>query len=280
MAEDSPSPAPLTSARLDRSALERVLARAAELQAAGGEAGDDFSEQQILDLGKEVGLSPQHLRQALAEERTRVPLPDGGSRVARQLLGPGRIGASRTVPGTPAAALAAINAWMQREQWLQVKRQFPDRIVWEPRHDIAGALRRVFRVGGHGYELSRAHEIAATAVAVDGERALVRLDADFSSQRSTLVRNTAAGTAVGLAGSAALAVMGFTLLAVPLPALAFGIGTFSSSRAAHKHSVDRAQLALEQMLDRLERSEATRPPSLLGILSAATMLPSPPKRSF
>lgn len=268
----------LPSPQLDRSALERVLARAAELQAASGETGDEFTEQQILDLGKEVGLAPQHLRQALAEERTRITLPDEEHGVGSRLLGPGHVAASRTVPGTPRDVLAAVDAWMQREQWLQVKRQFPDRIVWEARHDVIGAIRRAFRVGGHGYELSRAHEIAATAVPVDDRRVLVRLDADFTSQRWALVRNTAAGTGVGIAGSAALAVLGFTMLAVPVPAIVLAAASFSGARTVQHRTVGRAQLALEQLLDRLERAELARQPSLLGMLSAAAALPT--KRQY
>jgi hypothetical protein len=70
---------PVPTSKLDRSAMERVLARAAELQAGSGEPEEALSEEQILELGKEVGLSPQHLRQALAEERTRVSVPGSDS---------------------------------------------------------------------------------------------------------------------------------------------------------------------------------------------------------
>jgi len=62
-------------ARLDRSALERVLARAAELQAAELDPGEYISEERLLEIAKEVGLAPHHMRQALAEERTLVTLP-------------------------------------------------------------------------------------------------------------------------------------------------------------------------------------------------------------
>ena len=58
-----------------RGALERVLARAAELQGASGDetdAADNLTDEQVLELGKEVGLSPEHIRQALAEERSRL----------------------------------------------------------------------------------------------------------------------------------------------------------------------------------------------------------------
>src|ERR1051325_2184904 len=113
-----PAPRPASS-KLDRSSLERVLARAAELQGAVGDASDaeQFTEEQLIELGKEVGLSPQHLRQALAEERT-------GSIVRTEerqgLFGPTAARAARTVPGRASDVLAAIDVWMQRQELLVV----------------------------------------------------------------------------------------------------------------------------------------------------------------
>src|SRR5690348_18447911 len=101
MAGDSDLPAPGSSQGRDRGALERVLARAAELQVGSGEPEEVLTEDQILELGKEVGLSAQHLRQAHAEERTRVALPPDRGGVSAALLGGARVGASRTVPGKP-----------------------------------------------------------------------------------------------------------------------------------------------------------------------------------
>src|SRR5207237_5911770 len=122
---------------VSRGALERVLARAAELQAATGDESDTtdaLTEEQILDLGKEVGLSPEHMRQALAEERVRVePLPMSGSGIAFRLFGATRVAAQRMVRGAPERTLATLDRWMQREEWLRVVRQRADRIVWEPR---------------------------------------------------------------------------------------------------------------------------------------------------
>src|SRR5215510_9242659 len=94
----SPVPKP-DSARIDRAALERILSRASELQSATGDTPEEFTEEQLLELGREVGLSPQHLRQALAEERTRSVLPENENGIAASLFGPSRISASRTVPG-------------------------------------------------------------------------------------------------------------------------------------------------------------------------------------
>src|SRR6266567_1644527 len=179
---DSSSAVP-ASARLDRAALERVLARAAELQSVSGEPIEEFSEDQLIELGREVGLSPQYLRQAMAEERTRSVLPATETGLAAALFGPSRARASRTVPGSVRDTLATIDVWMQRQELLQVKRRFGDRVVWEPRRDLFNNLRRALNVGGRGYALTRAYEVAATVIPVDDARVLVTLEADLSTDR-------------------------------------------------------------------------------------------------
>src|SRR5215475_9824260 len=141
---DSSSSKPLAR-RIDRASLERVLARAAELQAGSGETPDEFTEEQLLELGKEVGLSPQHLRQALAEERTRSIVPDHERGLAASLFGPSRVRAARTVPGRTTDVLAAIDTWMQRQEMLIVKRHHADRIVWEPRRDFLVGIKRALK---------------------------------------------------------------------------------------------------------------------------------------
>src|SRR6478736_8138622 len=156
--------------RIDRSSLERVLARASELQAGSGETPDEFTEDQLLDLGKEVGLSPQHLRQALAEERTRSVVPEDESGVSASLFGPSRVRAERTVPGKSDDVLGSIDVWMQRTELLIVKRHHADRIVWEPRHDFLVGIKRALKVGGRDYALSQAFEASATVVQVDEGR--------------------------------------------------------------------------------------------------------------
>src|SRR5256885_17010877 len=118
---DVPAPKP-PAPRIDRASLERVLARASELQAATGDSPEEFTEEQLLDLGREVGLSPQNLRQALAEERTRSVAPDDEHGIGASLFGPSRVHAARTVPGNPADILGSIDDWMQRQELLIVKR--------------------------------------------------------------------------------------------------------------------------------------------------------------
>jgi hypothetical protein len=274
------SPAPRPPARLDRSALERVLARAAELQgktADSGDASEDFTEEQLIELGKEVGLTPQHLRQALAEERTRSALPEEEGGVASRLFGPARVSAARTVPGRAADMLAAVDVWMQRQELLIVKRHHAERIVWETRHDFLVGVKRALRVGGRDYALSRAFEVSATAIAVDDQRVHVSLEADFRTQRRSAAAQSGAGVVLGAAIAGSLLVVGAIPLVALAPAVIAPVAGVTGARMMHNHVVTRAQLALEQLLDRLERGEFSKRGAdrlLDAIVAAATSIPS------
>src|SRR5262252_2801842 len=262
--------------RIDRASLERVLARASELQAGSGETPDEFTEEQLLELGKEVGLSPQHLRQALAEERTRSIVPDDETGLAATLFGPSRVRADRTVPGRAEDVLGSIDVWMQRTELLIVKRYHSDRIVWEPRRDFLVGIKRALKVGGRDYTLSQAFEASATVVQVDEGRVHVGLDADFRTSRRRSVEQMAATTIVGAAGSGALMLMGVMAAVALTPLVVIPAAGLAGARALQARVVTRAQLALEQLLDRLERQEIGRrgADSLLGaIVAAANAIP-------
>jgi hypothetical protein len=260
---DSNLPAPI-----DRAAVDRILARALELQAdVAPDSQGQLTEAQLLDLAKEVGLDPVNLRQAMAEERTRVAVPEERGLLA-SLYGGSAASAQRTVRGTPGQVLSALDDWMQRQESLTVQRYFSsERIVWEARRDVVGMLRRT--VSGRGYALARATDVSATAIALDPSRVLVRLEARLGGYRSLVAQQNVALTGVGVVVGGVLAAMSFPLLAAAAPLAVFAPAGFAAGRASHKRSVTRAQLALEQVLDRLERGDAGRPPTLLSMLAAA-----------
>lgn len=256
MANEPVAPVPLS-----RAALERVLARAAELQARGGDGEPGLTEAQLVEIAGEVGLSRDVVRQALAEERARVPVgPEAGA--AHALLGAAVIQAARTVPGEAAAVLAAVDAWMQRGESLTVMRRQPDQMSWEPRQDFASAVRRALRVGGRGFHLAAATEVRAVVAAVGARRAHVRLVADLGGARAR-----AAGAAIGVATAGVLVgVPAFWLatnagLAVAaalalLPALGVPMAAISVARGHFRAQRTRTQVALEQALDRLQYGDA------------------------
>jgi hypothetical protein len=273
---------------LDRTALERVLARASELQASTGDRADELTDEQIVELGKEVGLSTEHLRQALAEERTRLAMTSEGGGLGARLYGNARLSASRTVSGNPREVLTLLDAWMRQEECLQVKRHLDERIVWEQQRGLVSTARRVLNVSGKTYALSQAHEVAATVVPVDAGRVLVRLDADYSNSRSDVTRGSVGISALGVASTSVLAAFGFAApLAVPViaivgvalaPAVVLsGVGYWAAKEMLSRQ-LKRGQLALEQLLDRLARGELARQPSLLSALAAAAQ--SLPRNRF
>jgi hypothetical protein len=266
MSSEGPKP-PNLPATIDRAAVERVLARALELQAgaSGADTADRLTEAQLLDLAKEVGLDPVHLRQALAEERTRVAMPEEKG-VLATLYGGATVSAQRVVTGTPIQVLQALDEWMQRQESLRVKRHLSERIIWEADRSVASVVRRA--VSGRGDALVRANDVAATAISVEGARVLVRLDAYLGGHRASMFQVNAGLGAVSVVAGGVLAALSFPVIAAVAPAVVLVPSVWGVTRSTHARTLERAQLALEQVLDRLERGEAGRPPTLLSMLAA------------
>ena len=252
---------------LDRNALDRILKRAGELQVSAADPAEEMTEEQLIALGQEVGITPQHLRQAIAEERTRPALPEEPGLTDRW-VGPSTVSARRVIRGTREQLLARMDDWMRREECLQVKRRLADRIVWEPRRDFLGNIKRGLNLGGRSYHLARAHDVAATAVTIDAATTLIQVDADLRNARAARVRGGGAVAASGtLAGGAIVGVgvvIGVAIPLVPLVAIAaipaiagtgIGVGVARGFRA----TAERVQLSLEQALDSIEQGGPVRP---------------------
>lgn len=257
---NDPSPLPARQIPLDPETIQRVLARAAELQASSGNENGEtiLTESQLIEIGKEVGINPTTLTQALAEERSRVVVAEDQS-ILSSITGPGIATATRAVRGTAVDVLSSLDGWMQRDECLQVQRRFPDRITWEPRAGWLGLLQRTINVNGRGYHLCRANQVAATVVPIEDGRVLVRLDADLSETRASRLKASGIVFSGGIVGAGAAASIAFLahaaivatagLAAVPL---LIGGGVAYQVAKAHRQLAMRAQLALEQTLDRLE----------------------------
>jgi hypothetical protein len=247
----------LTPPVLHRAALERVLQRAAELQAASTEVPETLSEAELVALGEEVGISALALKQALLEERMRVVLPEErGAQAA--VWGPATFVATRVVAGTPRDVLTRLHKMMVEGENLRELRRFPDRVVWEPWGGFAGAIRTLTRLDGRGFPLARADEVSATAVAADAHRVHVRLESTLQARRGSAVQ----ATGIGLFGGATTAVV-FSLLNLMLPlaivaGAAISGAAILSSRSSYRRDANLTQLALEQILDRLEFGEASK----------------------
>lgn len=261
-------------ARLDRSAVERVLARAAELQSSlPAGTGEVLSEAQLIDVAREAGLSVEHVRAALVEERMRAAtaptVPETG--LAGRIAGPAAAGASRVVALAPAVVLERMARVLEREECMVTVRRTADRATWELRRDLVGGVMRGLR-GGTGLRALRSTEGVSVAVLpLEEGRTLVRVEAGLGAQRRQrlTVGGVVAGSGVLAAGT--IAAVGAATNVMPevlapaalLPTAISAVAGWAVARS-HRRDVARAQEALDRLLDRVESDPGAPPaPSLL-----------------
>jgi len=164
---------------------------------------------------------------------------------------------------------------MTQGEALTVKRRMPDRVVWEKQRGFMAEMKRGFGVGGKNYHLAKANDVTVVVTQLEADFCHVELTADVTKIRAEMV-----GGAIG--GTSALAIVGggmfaflttavifpFSIIAV-LPLAAAGAVPVLTSRQARQRSGN-MQLALEQVLDRLEAGEIkprheTMPSPLLNV---------------
>jgi hypothetical protein len=243
--------------RIDRSALERVIRRAAELQASEADIGEGLTEQELYSVGRDVGIGDRYLRQALLEEQTRTDLaPDHG--LVAWLSGPRRVAAARMISRPRHDCEASLNAWMSEGELLQVKRRYPDQTTWEAQQGAMASLRRAFGSRGRRYVLARAHEVAGQVVALDAQRCHVQLVADISNAFKEQWTGAAVLGASGLAGSGVALAVGVMLPVAVIPAILCGALSFGVARRQRQRA-EETLVALEQVLDRLEHRDEDTP---------------------
>jgi hypothetical protein len=246
MAEGSP-------ARIDRAALERVIRRAAELQTAEREIGETVTSDELISLGREVGIPVRYLQQALLEERTRLGSP-GANGLLERVAGPAEVAAQRVVQVDPEAVERNLIRWMESNELLCIQRQQPGRIIWEPIRGLQAAIRRstaAFGAGKRPFMLSRATTVSATILPLESGYSHVVLAADARKVRGEYLASGAALASVGAAGTATMVALG-ALLPVALLPLPFALGFGYTLLRRYSPALARMQLGLERALDSLE----------------------------
>jgi hypothetical protein len=274
--EDSRIP-PSDDRTLDRAALERVLARAMELHVRGDrteEPDERMSESRVLDIAREVGISPEAVRQAMAEERARFPLT-AAQRESDAQLGDPTVAAARVLPGAPADLLGRLEALLARDESLGVIRRFPERLVLEPRRGVVDQLARYMDFGGKGYYLSRASEVVASVGAVDAGRTHVAIAADLRAARSRQMAIPVVLFVLGAIAGAPIALLTLYPWLGALPPLLAGWIGWVWGRNSWRALRRQAAVSLERLLDRLEYPEKASPAKQL--IDGLTRSLLPPK---
>ena len=266
MTERMPAP-------IDRAALERIIHRAAELQTAEREIGEGLTADQVMALGREVGIPGRYLQQALLEERTRISQTAPEGFLARA-VGPAIVAAQRVVRGEREGLEATLIHWMEKQELFSVQRHQPGRITWEPTGGFQAAYRRAVGAAGASKRpimLARADEVSCTVIDLEPGYCNVALTAMARKARNESVGGGAALASAGAVGTGVLAAVGAILpvALIPLP-LAIGLGYLALRR--YGPVVARIQLGLERVLDHLEHGHrADRslppPPRLIDLLA-------------
>jgi len=241
---------------ISRDALERIIKRAAELQAGERDIGEGLTNNEVLALGKDVGIPDRYLRQAMLEEQTRIT-PEVATGTWAWLTGPRSIVAHRVVPGDPATVERALSRWMTDEALLQPKRHYADRTSWEPKAGAFASIQRAL-AGKRRYSLAQADEITAQVIQLEPGFCLVRLEADIRQQRTKRISGGTVLAVIGWGLTGATALMAPPLALAQLLMLVPGVGLTIGGAAiarTYRGANERMQIALEQVLDRLERGE-------------------------
>jgi len=245
---------------ISREALERIIKRAAELQADEHDIGEGLTTDEVVALGKDVGIPDRYLRQAMLDEQTRTA-PEITTGTWAWLTGPRSIVAHRVVPGDRDVVERALSRWMIEEELLQQKRRHADRTSWEPKAGAFASIQRAL-AGKRRYSLASASEIGAQVIPLEPGFCLVRLEADIREQRTKRITGATVLTVLGWAMTASAVLIAPPLALAQALALVPGIGlTFAGGTVTRTHRAanERLQLALEQVLDRLERGEIRTP---------------------
>lgn len=258
---------------IDRAALERIMQRAAELQAAEADVGEGLTADEIMALGREVGIPGRYLQQAMLEQAAAgvAPVERG---LLGTLVGPRDVSAQRVLVGDPDDLTPALIEWFDTNELLVVLRQQPGRLTFEPLRGVPAALRRATAALGSStprFMLARVNRVAAAFTRLEAGYCHVALTADLGQVRSGFIGG---GIASVLGGLGAAVVAGFLTpfpLIAALPALAGGgLGWFVVKR--YRPAADRARLGLERALDHLERGAIKPghqiPPRPGGLLEA------------
>lgn len=251
-------PADLPANRLSNHAFEQVIRRAAELQARDAEdvGGDGIDETEVLRIGRELGLSTQHLHRALVEVKG-AEEPESG--VLGTLFGPARIHAGRTIRGDAREIATALERHLVEREYLAVLRRFPDRVVFTRASGVVAALGRASSQVFNRSPLLGVPNLEVSSQPLEEGFGYVTLATSLGGQRTSTAAVSILGGGSGAAFTAAALAIA---VAPPVGLLGLSVlgGAVFGGHVYYERAMRKVQIQLESLLDRLEHGELTRQP--------------------
>ena len=237
--------------RLTDEEAAHVFRRATELDRDGLQRPGGWLVDDLVEVGREVGISPDAIRRAVAEL---APVADGPSlEVAAR--GP-VVRCLRVVPVRVELARREVDSWLQT-QLFEAVRDRPDSAVYERRRDRK-AWRVVVRDRDGQYRMRPVDRVLVAVAPVPGDAGStsIRIEAELRHGRGDRAVDAAKGWAGwAVVGGGALVLFTTPVWLLAAPVVAAGIGGAAWRRAGGEVEAERAavELAVEGALDRLER---------------------------
>lgn len=227
-----------------------ALRRALDVSQERHELGvDDMSLEELVKLGREIGISADDVRVGAALERL-GEAPDRGSWLER-VAGPPVASESRVVSGSAQEVRDLIEEWVRVAYCMQLRDRRGDTARWEPAGGLAGAIRRGAR-SLVGEPVDDDLTGMTTRVAeLDGNRTAVALEVEPGPRGRTVAAGIGAGVLVALLG---LGLAGLTsplaLLAIPV-----GAGVAAATMIARRRRVAAAERAIARVMSGVAHGE-------------------------
>jgi hypothetical protein len=261
-----PPDAPRSISRAD---LEVVIRRAAELSMRDADADEQLSEQDLVRIANDLGLSTRHVWQALYERPT-MTVP---SIVGEKYFGSAVIAASRVLQGDVPLTRRRLEDYLVTQEYLTVARRSAEELRLVPAEDTISSVARVFARPKRRHHLAHARRVLVATRPLPGDGVAVRIEADMSERRredrqGAIVAGTFAGLLTGVFAAVPLTtgiigpigdIAGAAGFLVAGGGAAFG--TFVAYARAFRRKVAEATLELDALLDRLETGERLEPPA-------------------
>lgn len=246
---------------LSRRDFDEVMRRASELAAAEpGGSEEEFTEAELVRIGREVGLADRHVRSALAEFRS-----DRGR--MRSLLATGEIRSGRTVERPRARVRSELDDFMVGGQLLQRVRQREDLLQYRPAVDWASRVARAASSTSrqHYVAASRMVEVRLDELGPDSTQVDIVVDPGMAGKYRTgaVLGGGMAGVAAGIGVGVGLALLA-TLPVAAAGGIAVGVvvavAVAGLVARGFQRRLGEVHLEVEGILDGLESDGGLEPP--------------------
>lgn len=257
-----------TQGQITRDRFTQVIRRAAELSLTDADAGDDLTEDEVVRIGTELGLSAHHVQRALLE----VPELAAAPRWYDGYFGSPVFSVSRSVAGDAGNTLRLLEDYLVTREYLQIVRRRPGSLGFAPAEDTISAVARALFRPDRRHRLARASRVLVGVHELADETVHARFEVDLSEARRAALRS---GILLGGTGGMVTGALFAGITAGVLPpdfgvvphVLAFtggiaagGAAGFSIAASRFRERLAAAKHEVVVLLDRLEHGARLDPP--------------------